>query len=113
MPVNPRNVYEEEEEEEEEEEGYNGAATSSQYQASVINPRGFRRPQEAGDQQPSFKRAKVFDPSPMDIDKPETDCGGEWNREEIDGLFCPICMEGWTTCGDHQVWFVLFVLSHI
>ncbi|CAK9177723.1 unnamed protein product [Ilex paraguariensis] len=29
--------------------------------------------------------------------------GEEWNRTEIDGLFCPICMEAWTNGGDHQV----------
>ncbi|CAM8894739.1 unnamed protein product [Rhodiola kirilowii] len=29
--------------------------------------------------------------------------GKEWNREEIDGLFCPICMEAWTNDGVHQV----------
>lgn len=31
--------------------------------------------------------------------------GKEWNREEIDGLFCPICMEAWTNDGVHQVWY--------
>ncbi|KAG5556834.1 hypothetical protein RHGRI_007178 [Rhododendron griersonianum] len=29
--------------------------------------------------------------------------GLEWSRSEIDGLFCPICMEAWTSGGDHQV----------
>ena len=29
---------------------------------------------------------------------------GGWNRSEIDGLFCPICMEAWSNGGDHQVW---------
>ncbi|KAI8563273.1 hypothetical protein RHMOL_Rhmol03G0100100 [Rhododendron molle] len=29
--------------------------------------------------------------------------GREWSRSEIDGLFCPICMEAWTSGGDHQV----------
>ncbi|KAM7468214.1 hypothetical protein LguiB_015776 [Lonicera macranthoides] len=28
---------------------------------------------------------------------------GGWNRSEIDGLFCPICMEAWSNGGDHQV----------
>ncbi|XP_022143754.1 E3 ubiquitin-protein ligase RFWD3 isoform X1 [Momordica charantia] len=29
--------------------------------------------------------------------------GVEWNRNEIDGLFCPICMEAWTNYGDHHI----------
>ncbi|KAK9723902.1 hypothetical protein RND81_05G033200 [Saponaria officinalis] len=31
----------------------------------------------------------------------EEDEGSEWNREEIDGLFCPICMEPWSSSGEH------------
>ncbi|OWM82442.1 hypothetical protein CDL15_Pgr002016 [Punica granatum] len=27
----------------------------------------------------------------------------EWNRSEIDGLFCPICMEAWSDDGDHYI----------
>lgn len=27
----------------------------------------------------------------------------EWSRSEIEGLFCPICMEAWTNGGNHQV----------
>ncbi|PPR92466.1 hypothetical protein GOBAR_AA28203 [Gossypium barbadense] len=34
----------------------------------------------------------------------ENSQGNEWNRGDIDGLFCPICMEAWTTTGDHHVW---------
>lgn len=30
----------------------------------------------------------------------------EWSRSEIEGLFCPICMEAWTNGGNHQVWYV-------
>ncbi|KAF8042667.1 hypothetical protein BT93_A1108 [Corymbia citriodora subsp. variegata] len=29
--------------------------------------------------------------------------GSQWNRGEIDGLFCPICMEAWTDDGDHYM----------
>ncbi|KAJ8537753.1 hypothetical protein K7X08_014293 [Anisodus acutangulus] len=36
----------------------------------------------------------------QDVDKEE---GEEWNRSEIDGLFCSICMEAWTNDGDHQI----------
>ena len=31
----------------------------------------------------------------------------EWNRSEIDGPFCPICMKSWTNDGDHYIWLVL------
>ncbi|KAI9154609.1 hypothetical protein LWI28_028806 [Acer negundo] len=33
------------------------------------------------------------------------DCsqGSQWNRSEIDGLFCPICMDAWTDNGDHHI----------
>ncbi|XP_018842654.2 E3 ubiquitin-protein ligase RFWD3 [Juglans regia] len=27
----------------------------------------------------------------------------EWSRSEIDGLFCPICMEAWTVDGGHHI----------
>ncbi|KAI6698056.1 hypothetical protein NL676_018175 [Syzygium grande] len=27
----------------------------------------------------------------------------QWNRGEIDGLFCPICMEAWTDDGEHHM----------
>ncbi|KAK6231671.1 hypothetical protein SCA6_001744 [Theobroma cacao] len=33
----------------------------------------------------------------------ENSQGNEWNRGDIEGLFCPICMEAWTTTGDHHV----------
>ncbi|KAK0583621.1 hypothetical protein LWI29_000351 [Acer saccharum] len=29
--------------------------------------------------------------------------GSQWNRSEIDGLFCPICMDVWTNNGDHHI----------
>ncbi|XP_062166391.1 uncharacterized protein LOC133872796 isoform X2 [Alnus glutinosa] len=29
--------------------------------------------------------------------------GNEWNRSEIEGLFCPICMEAWTSDGGHHI----------
>lgn len=40
----------------------------------------------------------------------ENSQGNEWNRGDIDGLFCPICMEAWTTTGDHHVWSVHFTI---
>lgn len=41
----------------------------------------------------------------------------EWRSSEIEGLFCPICMEAWTNGGNHQVWcasspsFIFILLS--
>ncbi|TKY62117.1 E3 ubiquitin-protein ligase RFWD3 [Spatholobus suberectus] len=29
--------------------------------------------------------------------------GNEWNRTDIDGLFCPICMDVWTNNGEHHI----------
>ncbi|XP_054799201.1 uncharacterized protein LOC129303727 [Prosopis cineraria] len=29
--------------------------------------------------------------------------GNEWNRADIDGLFCPICMDAWTNDGEHHI----------
>ncbi|XP_024025125.1 E3 ubiquitin-protein ligase RFWD3 isoform X2 [Morus notabilis] len=29
--------------------------------------------------------------------------GNQWSASEIDGLFCPICMEPWTNDGDHHI----------
>ncbi|KAL6273654.1 hypothetical protein ACE6H2_024346 [Prunus campanulata] len=29
--------------------------------------------------------------------------GSEWNRSEIGGLFCPICLDAWTNDGDHRI----------
>ena len=31
---------------------------------------------------------------------------GGWGEDQIDGMCCPICMEAWTSGGEHQVWFV-------
>ncbi|KAG8647200.1 E3 ubiquitin-protein ligase RFWD3 [Manihot esculenta] len=33
----------------------------------------------------------------------ESSQGREWNRTQIDGLFCPICMDAWTSEGDHHI----------
>lgn len=43
-------------------------------------------------------------------DNPEA---SQWNRGEIDGLFCPICMEAWTDDGEHHMWsvFLFYILT--
>ncbi|KAI9153911.1 hypothetical protein LWI28_018330 [Acer negundo] len=39
------------------------------------------------------------------VDEGEESCllSGQWNRSEIDGLFCSICMDAWTNKGDHHI----------
>lgn len=39
--------------------------------------------------------------------------GSDWNRCEIDGLFCPICMEAWTNTGVHQIRLIINLISFI
>ncbi|XP_074276382.1 uncharacterized protein LOC141600094 [Silene latifolia] len=31
----------------------------------------------------------------------DDDGGNEWSRQDVDGLFCPICMEPWCSSGEH------------
>ena len=41
----------------------------------------------------------------------ETQEGSDgWVQDQIDGLCCPICMEAWTSGGEHQVWLVYLLL---
>lgn len=42
--------------------------------------------------------------SPQNVGGKEVGNMGELNRGEVDGLFCPICIEAWTNDGDHQIW---------
>ncbi|KAI5319263.1 hypothetical protein L3X38_038971 [Prunus dulcis] len=37
------------------------------------------------------------------IGSAESSQGSHWTRNEIDGLFCPICLEAWTNDGDHHI----------
>lgn len=39
----------------------------------------------------------------------KVDAEEELNRDEIDGLICPICFEAWSSGGDHRVWLVFYV----
>lgn len=112
---------EEEEEEEEEEESDdasveviqsevpvatvvedNGATTSSQG-VNMANVQG------SGDDTADLGLGKSSQEKGKEAErdeKEEISVGEEWNRNEIDGLCCPICMEAWTSGGDHQVWSV-------
>lgn len=42
--------------------------------------------------------------SSLGIGSAESSQGNEWNRADIDGLFCPICMDAWTNNGEHHIW---------
>ena len=34
--------------------------------------------------------------------------GNEWSAAQIDSLFCPICIQPWTTEGDHYIWYQFY-----
>lgn len=64
-----------------------GATTSSQDDASIANIQSSGNATEGGE-----------------MNENEGMPGGEkWDRNEADGLFCPICMEAWTSGGNHQI----------
>lgn len=104
---------EEDEEDEEEEESSNGRRTLRRV---LYGDRGAARissPErvinvdnldnsavESGD---DTSRSKGEETASQNADKEEGGVGEEWNRSEIDGLFCSICMEAWTNDGDHQI----------
>ncbi|EPS57387.1 hypothetical protein M569_17431, partial [Genlisea aurea] len=37
------------------------------------------------------------------LDAENENDGGQVDRDEVDGLFCPICLEAWSSGGEHQV----------
>nr|XP_016469046.1 PREDICTED: E3 ubiquitin-protein ligase RFWD3 isoform X1 [Nicotiana tabacum] len=79
-----------------------GAAISSQQRA--INAVNFDN--SAMESEDATTGTKGGEKASQDVDKEEDGGGegeGEWNRSEIEGLFCPICMEAWTNDGDHQI----------
>ncbi|KAJ0028468.1 hypothetical protein Pint_35720 [Pistacia integerrima] len=89
---------EEDEGEEEEEEEVLIAAVESPPRVSSSNPaviedRTKRRREDRGGESCSFSGIESGDCSQ----------GSEWNRTEVDGLFCPICMDAWTNSGDHHI----------
>lgn len=56
------------------------------------------------------KRRRIGSQETAAIDG-ESSQGSQWNPNEIDGLFCPICLEAWTNDGDHYIWFALNLIS--
>ncbi|XP_075079753.1 uncharacterized protein LOC107827739 [Nicotiana tabacum] len=83
--------------------GNRGGVTNSSQQRA-INADNFHN--SAMESEDATRSTKGGEKASQDVDKEEGDGGeaeGEWNRSEIDGLFCPICMEAWTNDGDHQI----------
>lgn len=75
----------------------NNASTSAQAFISV------REDNAVEEREDKRRRTEEEVSSSNRDDSKEGYSGVEWNRTEIDGLFCPICMEAWTSDGDHQV----------
>ncbi|XP_052174977.1 uncharacterized protein LOC127789921 isoform X2 [Diospyros lotus] len=97
--------YEEEADYEDEEEGFVLAVESSRVsyggppessQEAVI---GHTRENAVEEDEDSTRRREGGEASSSQ----GGDKGGEWSRGDVDGLFCPICMEAWSNGGDHQV----------
>lgn len=67
-----------------------GVTTSSQGDLNIINVQSSGNATEDGEMN----------------EKEGTPVGEKLDWDEIDGLFCPICLEAWTSGGNHQVWSV-------
>uniref|UniRef100_A0A7N1A4K8 RING-type E3 ubiquitin transferase n=1 Tax=Kalanchoe fedtschenkoi TaxID=63787 RepID=A0A7N1A4K8_KALFE len=98
---------EEEDDEEEEEDVVVVGSDSTRVSQNEASSSG-QASVEIDDGSPGRKRRRKKEGEALslgDVDGAEGGLskGREWNREEIDGLFCPICMEAWTNDGVHQV----------
>lgn len=92
---------EDEDEDEEEGEDYEEDDDVVELISLVTSPRVSQPgPEENGDSQ----RTEGGGVSSSNGKVGSQENGEEWNRSEVDGLFCPICMEAWTNGGDHQIW---------
>ncbi|KAM5559722.1 hypothetical protein ABKV19_021082 [Rosa sericea] len=49
------------------------------------------------------KRRRIGSQETAALDTGESSQSSQWNPNEIDGLFCPICLEAWTNDGDHYI----------
>lgn len=71
---------------------------------------GAGSPRVEGEQRDERRRSKADEACSFGgAEEAEVSQGSEWNQSEIDGLFCPICMEAWTNDGDHHIWYANFV----
>ncbi|KAJ4704979.1 E3 ubiquitin-protein ligase RFWD3 [Melia azedarach] len=86
----------EEEEEEEEEELITVAESPPRVSSSVqlrVGDGEKRRRDEKGGEACSLSGIESGDCSQ----------GSDWDRSDIEGLFCPICMDAWTNNGSHHI----------
>ncbi|KAG2690057.1 hypothetical protein I3760_09G169700 [Carya illinoinensis] len=96
---------EEEEEEEDEEEEDEDHGEDEEYVPAVelhgVSRNGpiIHEALEYGVEEAGYKRRRTGGGEACS----STSQDNEWSRSEIDGLFCPICMEAWTADGGHHI----------
>lgn len=101
---------ESEEEEDESEEGTVGA-DSAVYLADLTGAAGSAPETAAarnGDEEVGNKRRRSGGSEAVSVDGVgSAECSqgssSQWNRNEMDGLFCSICLEPWTNDGGHHI----------
>lgn len=95
-------VYEDEEEDDEEEEEGGEELVSV---AESLPPRVSDVRQTSVGEGEKRRRVDggVESCSASGIESGESSHGSKWNQGDIDGLFCPICMDVWTNTGDHHI----------
>lgn len=102
-------------EDSEEDEDEDDAVTDPNYALFLSRMAHNDEPREADyecflAEQVGGKRRRIGSQETAAIDG-ESSQGSQWNPNEIDGLFCPICLEAWTNDGDHYIWFALNLIS--
>lgn len=73
--------------------------------------------EEAGNKRRRIEAGEALSLSGVGTETGSGSQGSDCKWSQIDGLFCPICMEAWTDDGDHHIWceFIrfFFVISSI
>ncbi|KAA8518707.1 hypothetical protein F0562_016519 [Nyssa sinensis] len=77
-----------------------GPSTSSQ---EAVTSRGLENVVEENEDSKRTADGGEMSSSNNKVESGENSSAEELNRSQIDGLFCPICMEAWTNAGDHQI----------
>lgn len=100
---------EDEEEEEDEDDDYVAddeslRVTRSGEAAAVGEAALENEVEEAGKKRRRIESGEVLSLSGVGTVPGSGSQGSECKWGEIDGLFCPICMEAWTNDGDHHIW---------
>ncbi|KAF7818657.1 E3 ubiquitin-protein ligase RFWD3 isoform X1 [Senna tora] len=75
--------------------------SSSNQPVTLIHEEPENRVEEEGNKRRKTEGREAC--SSLGIGSAESNQGNEWNRSEIDGLFCPICMDAWTDNGEHHI----------